>query len=997
MALSHEVTGVGAGGTTRSLGTVPSEELALATGVTVDRFYILGPIGRGGMGRVYRARDSQLGREVALKLLRYPADAHAQALLRREAQAMASLSHPNVVAIYDVGRATLVPGGSTLFIAMELIEGETVKQWLRGQTRCFHEIMAVFLEAGRGLVAAHRAGLIHRDFKPSNVVVGHDGRVRVLDFGIARALDPSTGPGELSAHVELDPELSRIGMIVGTPAYMAPEQYRGQTVDERCDQYAFCVALWEAAYGRRPFAADDLAALFAAKRTHVPEVPRSLPQGVPGWLEAILRRGLSPEPADRFASTAELLAALEHGWKRAHRWRRVMLGWTGAVVAALLAGHALTPEAIPSSCDRTHRSLEGVWDAPTRARIERALHERVPDGVEAWARIEPTLDVYVTRWVAAHAEVCDELGRNGVVAAEDARLRCLDARQSRLRTLVAELERADPAVIREAVVLAGRLPALDDCGDRREREDDPPLPDDPELRARVLDAREQLARAELLEIAGNFEESLSLAKAAWTTSRAVGYEPLRAEAALRVGAVLRHVDRFPEAADAMEEAYFVASSEGYDAVRAAAAVWLVLIVGKDLGEVARVEPWIRHAKAEVERSNDPQLQASLHHHMGDVYVTRRLSQEALASYQRAIEVLEPSVDPLDPTLALYFDDLGRAHKALGQLDPAMASYRRALSICEQRLGPRHLLTAMTLHNIGFIHYLQRRPDEAMAHYERALAILEAVFRGANQNIANSHYVIGHIHIDRGDYEQGLASYTRAHAIWEEALGPAHPETLAGLDAMSNTYRALGRYDEALELLRRSTFLREQGLDPLHPDVAKSLHYTGIILVELGKLDEALETYERALAIQEQVLETPAVQLPELVHRIGEVHGRLGHHDEAVQMLRRAVALIEQDFGPSSPRLVGTLDRLGDALMNAGRGDEALAVLERALALCDAPQGGGECAEAGLLLTRALGEAGPAEERALVLVERSREHYLALAGDHRETVEQIERWIRAHRR
>ena len=269
MARSHEVTGVGAGGTTRSLGTKTSEELALAKGETVDRFCILGPLGRGGMGRVYRAHDPRLGREVALKLLRYPADAHAQALLRREAQAMASLSHPNVVAIYDVGWATLVPGGSTLFIAMELVEGETVKQWLRGQTRRFREIMAVFLEAGRGLVAAHRTGLIHRDFKPSNVVVGHDGRVRVLDFGIARAFDRPIGPGEPSACVELDHELSQNGMIVGTPAYMAPEQYRGQKVDERCDQYAFCVALWEAAYGCRPFVAQDLAACHQARNLHL--------------------------------------------------------------------------------------------------------------------------------------------------------------------------------------------------------------------------------------------------------------------------------------------------------------------------------------------------------------------------------------------------------------------------------------------------------------------------------------------------------------------------------------------------------------------------------------------------------------------------------------------------------------------------------------------------------------------------------------------------------
>jgi tetratricopeptide (TPR) repeat protein/predicted Ser/Thr protein kinase len=997
-ALSPE--GAAATGITVSLGTKPSEELELGEGVTVARFRILGPLGRGGMGHVFRAHDPKLGREVALKLLRHSTDARAQEWLRREAQAMASLNHPNVVAIYDVGRATLVPGRSTLFIAMELIEGETVKQWLRSQTRSLHEIMAVFVEAGRGLVAAHRAGLIHRDFKPSNLLIGRDGRVRVLDFGIARVFERSTGYYEPWAHVELHHDLSQTGEVVGTPAYMAPEQHRGQTFDERCDQYAFCVALWEALHGRRPFEAASLAALLAAKHAHMPKASRSLRSGVPGWLEAIVRRGLSPKPADRFDSMAELLAALEHEWKRAHRWRRVMLGSTGVAIAALLTGLAVMLEPNPSPCDTTHPSLEGVWDPPTRARIERALRERVADGdgVEAWARIEPTLDAYATRWNAAHAGVCNELGRepHGLVAVDDGRLRCLDERQSHLRTLVEELERADPAVVREAVVLAGRLPALDDCRDRRERDDDPPLPEDPELRARVFGARQQLARAKLLEIAGNFEEGLSLAEAAWATSRAVGYEPLRAEAALRVGALLEHVDRFPEAADAMEEAYFVASSEGYDAVRADAAVWLVLIVGKDLGEVQRVEPWIRHAETEVERSNDPQLRAALHHHLGDVFVSRHFPEEALASYQRAIEVLEPAVDPRDPTLALYLDDLGRAHKALGQLDLAMACYRRALSICEQRLGQRHPLTALTLHNIGFVHYLQRRPDDAMAHYERALAILEAVFDGPNQNIANAHYVIGHVHSDRGDHEQALASYTRAHSIWEQALGPSHPESLVGLDAMAQAHKNMGRYEEALEVLRRGTFLREQGLDPLHPDFAKSLEFMGDILVELGELDEALEAYERTLLVQEQVFGNPALQMSNVLYNISDVHTRLGRHEDAVPPLQRALALIEQDLGLHTPRVVFLLARLGQALMNAGRGDEALEVLERALSLCDPPQGVVDCAEAGFLLAQALG-VGQAEERALALAERSREQYLACSADHRETIDRIERWIRTHRR
>jgi serine/threonine protein kinase len=219
------------------------------------------------MGEVYAAHDSQLDRKVALKLLRADPDEddpeHLRIRLLREAQAMARLSHPNVVAIYDVGTFK-----DHVFIAMEHVSGRTLRRWLAESPRPWREIVAHFIEAGRGLAAAHAAQVLHRDFKPENVLVGTDGRIRVLDFGLARAneRDPDSTEIELASLTvskakQLALDVSHTGAMVGTPAYMAPEQLLGQAIDARADQFSFAVSLYEALYGERPFAGENLSVL----------------------------------------------------------------------------------------------------------------------------------------------------------------------------------------------------------------------------------------------------------------------------------------------------------------------------------------------------------------------------------------------------------------------------------------------------------------------------------------------------------------------------------------------------------------------------------------------------------------------------------------------------------------------------------------------------------------------------------------------------------------
>ncbi len=312
----------------------PDEDPApLARDEQVGRYVILRSVGEGAMGRVYAAHDPELDRTVALKLLhKRVASPDLEARLRREAKSMARLSHPEVITVYDAGRQ-----GDQLFIAMELVDGGTIRQWLAERKRPWREVLAVFLRAGRGLAVAHEAGLVHRDFKPDNVLIGKDGRVRVTDFGLARAVegvaDDDASPSEPS-EVEGSTErpLTRTGMLVGTPAYMAPEQLRGVPADARADVYAFCLSLYEALYGERPFASATFAALRSAKRDGR---VRPAPQGtaVPKRLRRALLVGLAPRPEDRYASMTGALAALE----RASRASRSPWIAAGALAVAGVA------------------------------------------------------------------------------------------------------------------------------------------------------------------------------------------------------------------------------------------------------------------------------------------------------------------------------------------------------------------------------------------------------------------------------------------------------------------------------------------------------------------------------------------------------------------------------------------------------------------------------------------------------------------------------------
>lgn len=327
-----------------------SDDLEAGDPQRVGRYSVLRRLGRGGMSTVYRAYDPELDRQIALKLMTTwdEADTEGPARLVREARAMAKITHPNVAAVYDVG---LVEDG--VFIAMELIDGPTLETWTRAMARPWTEILRMFLLAGRGLAAAHDAGLVHRDFKPDNVMVGLDERPRVLDFGLARpaasddddelllpdepsismsgslpapwmdaassGLRATLGPhsASVSGSFDLQVAVTRTGIVTGTPAYMAPEQHLGDPGGPASDQFAFCVSLWEALFRQRPFAGENFFeiadAIVEGRLVQPPGSAR-----VPGWITRLLERGLANEPERRHPSMRSLLASLVFSFKVMH-------------------------------------------------------------------------------------------------------------------------------------------------------------------------------------------------------------------------------------------------------------------------------------------------------------------------------------------------------------------------------------------------------------------------------------------------------------------------------------------------------------------------------------------------------------------------------------------------------------------------------------------------------------------------------------------------------
>ncbi|WP_224193472.1 serine/threonine-protein kinase [Nannocystis pusilla] len=833
---------------------------ALAPGRSLaERYTVLDFLGQGGMGLVLAAYDARLDRRVALKLLRTRADGSSgreeKARLVREAQSMARLSHPNVVAVYDAG--TLEDG--SLFIAMEFVEGQTLRRWCAQQPRSWRQVLATYLEAGRGLEAAHAAGLIHRDFKPDNVLVGKDGRARVTDFGLARlkqsealpaAPEPAEGSSPAGASAPAD-ELTVTGSVVGTPRYMAPEQLlEGRRGDVRTDVFSFCASLYEALYGQFAFDGKTLMELMEAHAAGRVKPPPSTSE-VPAWVARTVLSGLSRDPSRRPGSMAALLAELADDPQARRRGRALAGGLV--VLLALLAGLVVWGwlDERERGCGGMEQHLAGIWDAPTKARVDQALLATgVSYAPDTARRTAAQLDGYADAWVKMRTEVCEAAGRTaqaGTLAA--LRESCLERRRSRLGALTELLARGpDRALVDRAVDAAQSLPPLDDCADAEALTAAVPPPEDPSVRARVEALEAQADRLEALYEAGKYPEGLELGEALLREVDTVAYAPLRARA-LYVMAELQEPVGDYEGSKELARRAIVAAAQGKDA-RLGARAWsqLLFVLGARQGRGEEALTLSLALEAAVELADDPVSRADADNTLGIMFVTLERHEEARQRHARALAVREKILGPEHPHTSLSLGNLGRALLGLGRYEEARQVHERAVALREKVLGPEHPVTAFPLTHLGTSLSALGRYEEAKDAFERALALREKGV-GPDDPVAHAVFVgLGNALSALGRHDEARMAHERALALGEKALGPESSYLALALNGLGRALRGLGRHEEARLRHERALALQEKALGPNHAGLAATLLGLGELELALDRPAQALPLLERALTL-----------------------------------------------------------------------------------------------------------------------------------------------------
>ncbi|UQA58738.1 serine/threonine-protein kinase [Polyangium aurulentum] len=850
-ALGHALPAAGEGEETRPMGARPDPAGApVVAGGRIGRYTVLHLVGTGGMGAVYAAYDPELDRRVALKLVHHdllPSDQRRESALRllREAQALARLSHPHVITVFDAGRFD-----EQVFLAMEFIDGGTLRQWLRGARRAPDEVLDMFLASGRGLSAAHEAGLVHRDFKPDNVLVGKDGRARVTDFGLARtAIAGEEMPGEEGAPRALPASegmTTRTGALLGTPRYMAPELLRGAPADSGSDQFAFCVALWEALEGEPPFTAADL-------NGGPDRAPLREPRGhrIPPPLSRILLRGLSESPGDRFPSMQALLAALEREKVAPGRRRGRILALVGVVaLMAVTFGVVRWRGGAEGVCGHAGERLGGAWDEARRSQVRAALLATgVPYANTAWSGTERLLDHYANGWMAMHTEACEATHVRGEQSGEllDLRMACLAQRRAALRALTSLLATADAGVVESAVQAAGQLPPLEECASREALTSTVPPPQNPEAGAKIEATRAKLTDAEALLAAGRYEASRALAQEAVEAASALSYRPLQAEAFLALGRAHMRSEDGAGARQALSRALGAAIASEHVVITARATVSLAFVEGLMLRRHEQGHVWADLAEATLERAGEaPLLTAERLYVLGRLLQDEGRAGEAAPHLEKALALQERVLGPEHPEVVKTLERLAWTLATFERTADAEKIATRALALCDKLLGPDHPQCVRPLHTMGFVLSLSGRNPEAIPYMERALAIEERAFGPSHPAIVKSIINLSNCHNER----EAVVLLARALEIQERAGRVEHPDTAFILKNLAISEGLLRRDREQLAHALRALPIEEKLLGQNHPDLAMSLLMIGTAHHRLGHAAEGVPFLERALVIAE---------------------------------------------------------------------------------------------------------------------------------------------------
>ncbi len=837
----------------------------------IGRYRIAGRIGAGGMGQVYRGHDPTLGRPVAIKVLGEARAASANVIeheaLLGEARAMASISHPNVIEVYEVG-----VDARRVFIAMELVDGATLGHWVSDEKPGWVEIVRAYVQAGEGLHAAHAAGIVHRDFKPSNALIGRDGRVRVLDFGLATE----------AADADAEP-------IAGTPAYMAPEVLRGEPATPRSDQFSFCVSVWQALFGGRPFAAVTVTGMRRAAegqrlvRPDGTSVPKSVIDG--------LIRGLHPDPEQRWPSLEALLDVLRKPVKPRGPFRALafITGWVGWKVAAGAILVALFPafgDANP--CEELHSRLKSDWSDQRRASIASAFADQ--GRAERWSAFDDVVDARIRGLADAYANVCEGRRIDEETVVLDTELACLRRRYVSLERMLAAVPEADAAQlvrIEDAVHHAASQSA---CSDGPSQV----LP--PRMVAALAEADAQLAEVEVLRTADRYDEASALLRELSAQAQQLRYEPLQARVASTRADVEIVRGDMAVAEDALATAYQLALALSDHQLALSAATRLTALVGVELSRPVEAMEWARHAEVAAERAGFTEPPVRLWRVLANVHFNAGQHARAAELFEKVAASMadDESLGPRERIEELR--KIATVHLHLERTDEARKAFATALELAETEYGPHSHNVAALAFNLGVT---TLDPVEKVALYERAATTYADLFDD-HPDLGDALYrwgqslaVVGRPKVAEEKMREGIAMLARG-------IGEGHPYVLDCRTSLVSLLLDGGRFDEASDLAVSVHADAQAKLGDDHPVTAGARELVGAALDGLGDAEAAREAYEDAARMSRESPEPDIRMVLRTTASLAEFRARNGEPEQGRAELEQAAVQAGDAVGTEHP-------------------------------------------------------------------------------------------------
>ncbi|MEM9457052.1 MAG: protein kinase [Myxococcota bacterium] len=1007
---------------TRSLRTtaIGHERLAPSSVLRLSRYVLAEPLGRGGSGIVYSAYDPELKRRVAIKLLKAPRRAeddsndNAHDRLLREAQALAQLTHPNVIAVHDMGHYVLDDDQAStgdakilregFFIVMELVEGNRLDRWRKRKQRRRSELLDVLVQAGQGLDAAHAVGLVHRDFKPANVLVDTDDRVKVLDFGLAKTprLGPASNPKPPGL---LDQDLTEYGVAVGTPRYMAPEQHEGKIVGPGTDIYAFCVTAYEILCDRVPFVGHTWDELYEAKKALSVERPSRA--SMPSWLWRALLKGMAVDPALRYASMGELLAIIRRGRSRPRRLAFASMGLGLVTSAALISTSSAT-----SACVDLEPGLTGAWDDDVAERIKAAFDATaLPYAQKSYQRVEDELDRWSARWTTQRESYCDAQQSESGAVALGPWLTCLEQQRIRLSGLTRLLATARAQTVEHTVDITAELGEPESCAPRLLA---PPAPVE-----RVAEIDALLAECRALLGTHQYERAEPIAAEAVRQAAEQELIDYRAEALLLHARALLNLERFLSAQQRVEEAIDYSERVG-NIDRACEAATVLVEVLLRTGELGAAEIIARHTRSRVESgAAGLRVAARLAQITGILRLEQGHHREAAIELERALALHEQrgNSDALDRA---------RAHAKLmvalfktGQTDEAYRAFDQAREIYETTLGERHpilaplyidltnaqierdvleradsslevvktliadvrdpVVEAKALGLLSHIAYIRSRTPEALSHVEHQLSLLLRWRDPSHPTVleARARRALVLAAMDRRS--ESAAELEIVLPLQEQILGRNHPHTLHTMLVLGAQLAELDQDRRARELMRTALARNEaeHGVDSRQ--AASARLFVVRDLIRTAEYDEAERLVHKSVATYERTSLRAPVVTQALLDKAAIYYER-GELTELIEVLTKELEIAEEVFGAEHSRLAKPLYFRGWARAVLGQRVHAREDLTRAITMLQRKPDGVMELHARHALARSWADEDPARARTLIGRARERWSDLLVSAD-----------------